>query len=382
MGYTQKQYLFAAYLMNRFGVSDQKFIEKFLDYYLLKYGRWTPSTDGWSYYFDVSVAINMLLAEQNIKRNRYAIRKKEVKRGYITATDLSAFAFCPASYAINKSFEIPKTPNDKELNLGNYFHEQLNLLKRFEDKQSQKEGYDIEREGAALDDSCIQEIYDSKLVFKGHSLQNQKIFHNHETKISCVPDYIFQDPHGNNFVVEEKYHFYQDPAKLTYDEQQEYFSNIDIEPECEKRHSILHRKSQLFYLNHIIQVFAYIANIRDYKIDYGYLVYWYYDFEKNRYNERVPYIHKVSKRKVVFDEYHTKLYSKTVDSFKSFLINGKLNIKLDKIQGTKCGGCSMTQYCGHKSKMFDELTFPYQIDYLKMYNVDFPEELKKKDDSD
>lgn len=115
--------------MNRFGVSDKEFIQQFLGHYLLKYGRWAPSSDGWSYYFDVSVAIDMLLVEQNIRRNRYAIRKKEVKRGYTTATDLSAFAFCPASYAINKSFEIPKTPNDEELDLGNHFHDQLNLLK-------------------------------------------------------------------------------------------------------------------------------------------------------------------------------------------------------------------------------------------------------------
>ena len=35
MGYSHKQYLFAEYLMNRFGVSEQEFIQQFFDHYQL-----------------------------------------------------------------------------------------------------------------------------------------------------------------------------------------------------------------------------------------------------------------------------------------------------------------------------------------------------------
>src|SRR5690606_6664827 len=117
-------------------------------------------------------------------------RKKEIKKGYTTATDLSSFAFCPASYAISKSLEIPKTPNDKETVLGNYFHERRNLLRGFEHRQFEKTEYHNEIDGFALDDSCLQEIYDSKLLFHGHSSEKAKTFVNHKTKIACVPDYI------------------------------------------------------------------------------------------------------------------------------------------------------------------------------------------------
>ena len=375
MGCSHKQYLFAEYLMNRFGVSEQEFIQQFLDHYLSKYGRWTPSMDGRYNYFDVSAAIDSLLMEQNIKRNRYAIRKKEVRREYTTATDLSAFAFCPASYSINKSFEIPKTSNEREIGLGNYFHDQLNLLKKIKDVGVQKieTEYDIEADVFVLDDSCLQEIYSSTLIFNGHSLDTRKIFLNHETNVACVPDYIFQDIKGNNFVVEEKYHFYRDPRKLTYDEKLNY-----IEPDDIGRQRVLDRKSQIFHINHIIQVLAYIKNIIDYKIDYGYLVYWYYDFKENDENRAVPYLHKVSKKKILFDEYHRKVYNRAVHSLDGFLTSGRLEMRLDKIQPKKCAGCSVTQYCGHKTKKYTELSIPYSTDYLSLDNVEFPEELKKE----
>lgn len=366
--------------MNRFGVSDPEFIRQFLDYYLSKYGRWALSINGAYSHFDVSAAIDMLLMEQNIKRNRYAIRKKELRRGYITATDLSAFAFCPVSYAINKSFEIPKTSNERELELGNNFHEQLNLLKNLKDLRTKKirSQTDTEMDLFVIDDSCLQEIYNSTLIFNGHSLDDaRKIFVNHEANIACIPDYIFQDAKGNNFVVEEKYHFYRDPRKLTYDEQCDY-----IEPEDLGRQRILDRKSQNFHINHIIQVLAYIKNITDYKIDYGYLVYWYYDFKEDDENEMVPYLHKVSKKKILFDEYYRKVYNRTTDSFDAFLTNGKLEMKLNKILPKKCAGCSVTQYCGHKTKKYTELSIPYKTDYLSMVNVEFPEELRKKDKPD
>ena len=48
--------------------------------------------------------------------------------------------------------------------------------------------------------------------------------------------------------------------------------------------------------------------MNDYPLEYGYLVYWYYDYD----NEQNPYIHKVATKKIMLDTFALKLFNKTL----------------------------------------------------------------------
>jgi hypothetical protein len=45
------------------------------------------------------------------------------------------------------------------------------------------------------------------------------------------------------------------------------------------------------------------------------------------------------------------------------------------INHKECVRCSVNKYCGHKSKRYNDLTFPYHRGFLRLYLADFPSEL-------
>lgn len=368
MSYSNKQYLFAKYLLNIFGIDDSKFIEEFLRYYSELYGvfaiRQSGSTTKMNTtYYDSSESINQLLIEKQIRSERYKIIRKIYAKEKLSATDLSNFIFCPISFIINYSFQIDFPTGEKQRLFGEKLHEELHLLKRFEDSKKITEDNNEYRQETVYDDLKIKKITNSKLIYSGHNRDQKKIFANNNAKIICDPDYIFLDEDNQYFLVEEKYHYQRDPNKQSYS---------DIEKEI----------NNSFYKNHQIQVIAYLKNIFEYKLDYAYLVYWYYDFPYNfnfesNYSFRQINIHTVKVKKISLNSINEEFYEETVNSINNLLTTKKIVFDTNTINPNKCGGCVVNKYCGHKNKKLTECSFPYNVDYLKFYPVDFPMKLKK-----
>ncbi len=348
--YSSRQYMFAKYLLNKIGITDPDFIDSYLYYYAEKYGYYERIFPGTDLHFNVSQSITELLDEKNLRSNRNSITLKYEKNTRLNATDIANFTFCPVNFSINHSFIVEKPVAEVARLIGTEFHEELRLMKK--SGQQRDDSYYNK-----FDDDALIKILNSTLIYLGHDeQQTESGFFNKEKNIACNPDYIFQDDLGDFFVVEEKFHYYKRPR---------YFLEDEIE-QCEKR-------KKIFHINHIMQVLAYLDSITKYHLKYAYLVYWYFDFSQNK-----PYVHDVSIKKIHFDEYYAKLYSKTINALHQFINDKKMIFLNNKLNPRKCAGCVVTKYCGHKSQKYFDLELPYRLEDLQLFQVEFPEELRKQ----
>jgi hypothetical protein len=361
LNFSEKQYLFATYLLKKIGFIDVDLINKYLNKLEIVNGRFYMeySTKRWpngtvseySYLrYSVSECIEVLLKEIEIKRNIDLIKIIENnKNTFISATDLASFNFCPVSYSILKSFEIEFLSNENNIEIGINLHESLRLINKiFPANKNESDFINFE----VLENEKINKIKNCQLIFAGHSNQNI-YFKNFKNNFIGQPDYIFRDPNNKYFVVEEKFKYLNRNSNTT---------------EIAFKNEILKKR---FYSNHIIQVQSYIENITEYQIEYGVLIYWFYD-KKND----LPNIHSVSIKVIKKGEF-LDLLEKTNNDLLSFLDRKKI-VNLPSFNPKKCAACSVNKYCGHKTNTKQELSFPYKLDYLNLEYVDFPNDLKKE----
>ena len=203
----------------------------------------------------------------------------------------------------------------------------------------------------------INKIKKCELLFYGHT-NEKKYFVNEELEYIGQPDYIFKDPNGKLFVVEEKFKYLNKYANS---------ENYDYDEIIKKRN----RVKSTFHSNHIVQLQSYIDCIKDYDLEYGVLIYWFYDF----YND-CPNVHSVS-LKVINKNENQEILRNAFLSIKKFLKEQVIEFN-DKINPNKCAACSVNKYCAHKTNNLTELKIPYNRYDLKLKYVEFPEDLKKR----
>lgn len=362
--YSSKQQKYANYLCEQFGMTDSSFVSQYLNYYAIQHGYYQKRPTGT--YFNSGPAIGILVEERNIRRERNNLKLKEDKPTHIRATDLANYTFCPASYAISNSFEIEFPSREKERVVGEKLHTQLKLVTRVENyKKTGKVEHKL------FDDPEIIKILNSNNIYSGHNIEMRK-FYNKEFKVSSEPDYIFIDNESLHFAVEEKFHFKRDPRKASYTDKWLEWNGYDSEEHEEERASEIRDWDEFkpfFYLNHQVQLITYLKTITDYDLKYGYLVYWYYDYR----NGTEPYIHKVCTKKIVINNQTNDLFIRAYSGLERLLIEKKQDFASEKISARKCAGCVVNKYCGHKSKKFSEVTYPYNSEYLKLYPAEYIE---------
>lgn len=354
-------------MLKQIGMDKPEHIEKYLNHLETLYGRmksfYSESYyNGIGWFYSVSDCMKNIIDEIQLKKSKSSI-KKISPSNFISATDISNFSYCPVSYSIHKSFEIEKPSGIEYTEIGTNFHEQLRLIPKTNFKQYE--------ESDRLYNDVINIIRASRIVFCGHN-EDIRVFRNE--KFIGTPDYIFQDPAGQYFVVEEKFHRKHDPEKVSSTEiMNDNCGILEIDEEAELERKKWKEFEGYFFQNHILQVLSYIKNITDYKIDYGYLIYWYYDFE----NEQ-PYIHKVVTKKINLDTETDTLLNSSVELIERFISNKQIEFLSDKLNMKKCAGCVVNKYCGHKNGRFNILTIPYDLNFLNLYYVEFPPDLKRQ----
>lgn len=357
---TAKQLIFATYLLNQIGITESSFVERYLNYLESVYGR--------------SAIIEYLLDEVNLKRNKNEIVEKDFKNLVFTATDLSNYRYCPVGYSIGKSFDISNPNGIEYTDIGKFLHEKLLLVGKLDSYNAQIHYNDFE----VNSDPVLKRIINSKLIICGHSNET-KIFTNKFENYSGSPDYIFKDSDDRYFVVEEKFHKKRDYRKyLRYLEdlclkyQNTSFEDQSLQDKIDKASKWADSKTN-FYPNHELQGLSYIRNIQDYKIEYGYLIYWFYDIE-NGY----PYIHRVEIKRLEMNESNENQYNLYISQLRDLVTNGKQKFEQDKLHPNKCAACVVSKYCGHKTGLYDNFSFPYNKNDIKIFSIKFPDELKKK----
>lgn len=365
MALSEKQKIFAEYLLNKIGFNDSQLIDNYLNKLESIYGKyykeWREETyksgyvrDYWILRYSNSECIEQLLKEIEIKKNLDSIKLESINfESKISATDLSSFDFCPASYSLAKSFQIEYPTNEDKRLTGINLHKSLRLLdKVIPERYSESDFYDYE----VSENEKIKKIKNCELLFSGHT-NEKKYFVNKKLEYIGQPDYIFKDPNNKLFVVEEKFKYlnkYANPEDYQYDEI------------IKKRNRI----KKTFHSNHIVQLQSYIDCIKEYDLEYGILIYWFYDF----YNDS-PYVHSVSLKVIKKDE-NKEILSNTFLNIKKFLKEQVIEFN-DDINPKKCAACSVNKYCAHKTNNLKELKIPYNRYDLKLKYVKFPEDFEK-----
>lgn len=270
-------------------------------------------------YFLENPVFSVLLISAATVVEYYVKQRKSEKQDFISPSDIAQFKFCPASYSIQKSFNIPQT---NTMVRGEKLHNEVRLIKRFLltpiiTDVFKEEEYINDRNSVFFD-----AINKSKLIYSGHYKGQERDFKNKNGSLMGKPDYIFQDDKGLYFVVEEKFRF--------------------------------DKNDNSFYDNHLQQVGAYIYGISEPQISYGYLVYWGCSCNNESINIDECHIKQVNKDEQLRDELN--------DAFKEIeMMNRGYHISFDlsKINVNKCVNCSVAGICAHKKGIFKSITFPY-----------------------
>ncbi|MBS7565333.1 hypothetical protein KHS38_13045 [Mucilaginibacter sp. Bleaf8] len=359
---SNKQELYLSYLLKTIGFQSNDDIREYIKLLINHYVRRDYHLSGkpfWNY----SDCISIVKQEVDIKRFK-SINEKKLTNA-LTASDLSAFGFCPVSYVLNRSFEIEHPTNQNELELGTEFHGRLITAKRKYVRDTDNEDLSSVE---TYNKRILTVISSSTLIYAGH--KEKKPFYNLQENFWGDPDYIFMDKTGTRFVVEEKFSYKHDPARLSEDEKSyDRYHQNDRDHEADKKRMDWKYKKVHFYENHILQIYSYIRNHPD-GVRYGYLIYWYYDFD-----ESGPYIHKYDVKDILPTDSYEQKYQEVKSGIEALSETKACRIEALAINHKKCVRCSVNKYCGHKSKRYNDLTFPYHRGFLRLYLADFPAEL-------
>jgi len=307
---TEKQKKYIEALVDQLGYKNSQFRKDYLQLTL----KDSESKES------ASNVIEELLATLEIRKKSQ--RRKDLPEHTIV-TDLSEFEFCPASFAIKKTFLIPKSSAEMD---GTELHEQAyvekfltNLyLKRARDVSDKK----VKNEDGFIYRGLYGDLLKSKIIFRGHQEQSSP-FVSSRGNLKGIPDYIFKRPDNSYFVVEEK-HSWQDEITNPW-------------------------KSD------IVQLLGYLYGIKEYRMEYGYLIYftWYWHYGKLR--TKNPRLFKVQK-----NETNKALVTSTFKKVNALKSNGKMKFNIGEIHPPKCYSCSAKVVCKHKAGKEEVLHFPYR----------------------
>ncbi len=292
--------------------------------------------------------LDFLIYEINFKKNKH-VRVKTISNTYISATDISNYTFCPISYSINKTFEIPRLESSTtgkfmhERNILLYYVKPYKLTDSNNEVVLELEFYDSFNEFINfMTKNFFDDVKKAQLFYCGHSdgFESKKFFKNKKDNYVGQPDYIFFDKSKQQyFVVEEKFQY------VKKDEQGRYGSHI-------------------FYPNHVNQLNSYIHGLDNLNITHGYLLYWKYCIEGNESKViscDVLRIEKTAEGRKSFIEVFQKVSQTIKNRGGQFEINMR--------NPNKCASCVSSFVCGHKTGMYDKFTIPYSVNYLKVFDI-------------
>lgn len=324
------------YLASQIGFKDDAFLSEYLN----------------------ETSIEKLSEELNLRKGKIQLLPStDFKK--ILATDIENFTYCPVAYSIGKTFVLPKS---KEAETGTELHEEQLLVEREQRepslKQEARENYSVSNfqqdrktENYINEENqfLFDDLQNSELIFPlEEDIEKGKDFKN--GNYTGKPDYIFRNKLTNTFfVVEEKFHFLASDGT--------------------------------FYPNHTNQLRSYLFGIKEFHLEYGYLVYWKYDW--NHYPDGIePKIESCHVKKVERNEEERQKLLQISGALRSFTESKALSFLQENRVSKKCANCVATSLCGHKTGRFKEVSLPYKLEWTKAYFAPFPESLLKTEKMD
>lgn len=257
-------------------------------------------------------------------------------------SDLGDFEFCPASFAINETFSVASNASWEK---DEWHGDKKHLIDRFNEFQKSKNIAEAFKDSSIeINDTTKNDfnpILNSKLIINNFDGSNKTFYSNPTDTIRGNPDYVFENGNSKKFVVIEKF------TKRTSENIQTAFSND------------------------LTKLYGYIFELNTLNIDFGYLIYWYWQYDdiqtengsvKKKIRIKAYRIFKVEKT----NDNKNKLAS-TIDRVQNFKQTKQFSVDGDKISyANKCLHCSVVSYCNHKTGKFNLIKLPYDINSLTL----------------
>jgi hypothetical protein len=321
--------------------------------------------------------IDLLFIELRIRKNEEFVERTP-NLNFVSASDIANFTYCPVSFAISKSFELPKLDSTIYGSSQHELHKLIKYIKPFKvtkyDFSDSKEFKSIEVDKILSYDEYVNEdnkgffdeLAKSSIIFYGHDTSESRrtFFKSSKGNYIGQPDYIFQnDVTNEKYVVEEKFQYVpKDPSTF-------YYNNYSY---SEEQNIQKKRTSKIFFDNHINQVSSYIYGISEHEIKYGFLVYWKYEID-----DGTPKIVACSVLRVLNTITGREKLRETFKALSLLIAERGGVFDLTKRSPAKCASCVSNFLCGHKTGRYTQFGIPYSKAFLKLQYVPFPEELKK-----
>lgn len=267
---------------------------------------------------------------------------KYKNRDYVTASDIVNYIFCPVRYCIARTFAGEATDEAKK---GTHLHAQHRLAYYGVLDREFAVSNEFIKESIRNKDNeeFFDEICSSKILYVGHEENNKKYFLSKKGKFVGQPDYVFENSKGENFIVEEKFRAFSD------------------------------RKTVL-QSSHRAQIASYIMGINEFDAKYGYVVYWYYAYEREYKQEYESKYFKIKRCDVFRIDKSVEIQQEIRSAYKSIIsLNGgdEHEFEPNSLNAKKCVKCAVRMFCGHKTGRFQTISVPYSKEYYALVSGGF-----------
>lgn len=263
----------------------------------------------------------------------------------VLLSELSQYLFCPVSFVINKTYNIPnlKPMDSSSIWLGNKdgfydrylkYQKTRNIAVCFENDALKQ----YVNQPVVLEDDAIpifEELFKGKITINNYFDTSPKTFNSDDNTLKGAPDYVVELTNGKRVLIAEK-----------------FSSNKAV-------------GASKVYNSDIIDIEAYLTKFKNIKIDYAYFINWTWstykvpkgDFEQET---KISYVNKANIHLINIKTSREALVDSTSEKI-NILKSGKM-LKFNEIGfPSKCLNCSVYNYCEHKSGTQNTLRFPYSV---------------------
>jgi hypothetical protein len=261
----------------------------------------------------------------------------------ILLSELSQYLFCPASFTINKSYNLPpyKPMDSSSKWLGNkdgFYDRYLkyqkirNISACFTNDALSK--YELEEAVDLADEaiSVFENLFKGKIIINNYFDTAPRTFSSEDNTLIGAPDYLIELQNGKRVLIAEK-----------------FSSNSSV-------------GSTKIYNSDIIDIEAYLTKFKNLKIDHPYFINWIWSIyrvptEGGEQNTNISYVQKVKIHLINLEMSRAYLVDSTSEKINILKSGGELTFNNIGFP-SKCLSCSVYNYCEHKRGINKTLHYP------------------------
>lgn len=304
------------------------------------------SYDSANYISDIVLSNFLYQFDVDLVSTTANLPAKSSQPNAILLSELGQYLFCPVSFVLNKSFNIPThKPMDsssKWLGSKDGFYERYLQYQKHQNITTcfEYDSFETKRAKQSLDMpdeaiSIFEELFKSSIKINNTFNTAPQAFSSDDKMLKGAPDYLLELSNGKRVIISEKF-----SAASSVGASKVYDSDI-------------------------IDLEAYLTKFKLLKIDHAYFINWSWSIHAipgdiDEPDTNIQYVNKVKIERIDLSNSRENLVDDTAERIKKLTSGNILPFK-DIRSPNKCLNCSVYYYCEHKSGRNTELKYPYNV---------------------